>query len=91
MANSTLYGLRQTALENSEVSPVLSLVAVLVMYSSGWYAAGGSKLIVAKPLALVVTIVEPRYIWPSKKPEGSGTAAEELDQERCSAALVSSP
>ena len=70
---ATLTACAETALENAEVSPVLSLVAVTVTQVPTARPLDRLKLIVAMPLASVVTVVEPRNVWPWPKPDGSGT------------------
>jgi hypothetical protein len=63
------------ASENSEVSPVASLVAVAVMNCP---TGAASRLVVkakvpVSPLVLVVTCISPRKALPSQKPEASAS------------------
>ena len=59
------------AWENSEVSPVVSLVAVAVMNCPTGTFWAGAKVKEALPIASVSTCVSPRKLLPSPKPEGS--------------------
>lgn len=64
-------GSAETALENSEVSPVRVLVAVAVTQRFAGRLFSGTNVMGVLPLALVVTVVEPIEVCPWPKPEGS--------------------
>ncbi len=70
---ATLAACAEMALENAEVSPVLSLVARAVTQAPTGSPLSRLKLIDALPLAPVVTVVEPTKVCPWPKPEGSST------------------
>src|SRR5271157_3926633 len=70
--NCSLTGSAETALENSEVSPVRLLVAVAVTQMFAGRLLDGVNGMSAIPLPFVVTIVEPIGVCPWPKPEGSG-------------------
>ena len=61
--------------ENSEVLS-LGLVAVAVMTCPAGTADPKETLKLTSPLTSVVTIVEPRKLWPSPLPEGSQSTLE---------------
>src|SRR5271157_4581166 len=77
--NCTLTGIAETALENSEVSPVEVLVAVAVTQVFAGRLLDGVNEMAAFPwpvgeeLLEVVTVVDPIGVCPWPKPEGSGT------------------
>ena len=73
MTNCTLTGLAETALENSEVSPVVVFVAVAVTQMFAGRLLDGVNEMAAFPWLSVVTVVEPIGVCPWPKPEGSGT------------------
>ena len=64
VANSTLTGAAVMPSENSEVSPVLSLVAVAVIQPFAGRPPGTSRLMVALPLESVVTASAPTASGP---------------------------
>ena len=72
VANWTLTAFDKIAAENGELSPavspgsmVLKLVAVAVMNELEATALVRLAANVAEPFEFVVTIVEPRKVWPS--------------------------
>ena len=72
VTNWTLTGRAETALENSEVSPVATLVAVAVTQVFAESPLVGENEKVALPWPSVVTRFEPIGVCPWPNPEGSG-------------------
>src|SRR5262249_39625786 len=62
--------------ENSELSPVLRLVAVALTWVPTGKAMGTAARITPLPLASVVTVTEPIIVWPWPNPDVAATAFE---------------
>ena len=56
--------------ENSEVLPLGSVAVAVSTFPAGTPTAN-IALMLALQLLSVVTVVEPRKVWPSPRPEGS--------------------
>ena len=67
-----MTGAAASALENCDVSPVITSVAVAVTKLPIATPLGRLKLIVPTPSAGVM-VVDPRNVWPWPNPEGSAT------------------